>query len=68
MSFYSTIHYYTCSNYINLSRIITIVSYKYYIKYNKEYYLLSLSKKYRNYKFSSIIKCKLVDLPILDFS
>jgi hypothetical protein len=68
MSFYSTLYYYTYSNYINLSRIITIVSYKYYVKYNKKCYLLSLSKKYRNYKFSSIIKYKLVDLPILDFS
>jgi len=44
------------------------VSYKLCTKKGKKYYLLLLSKKYSNYKFLSLIKCKPVDLLVLDFT
>jgi len=44
------------------------VSCKLYAKKEKKYYLLLLSKKCSNCKFLSLIKCKPVDLLVLDFA
>ena len=45
----------------------SIVSYKYYIKYNLSYYLLSLDYYYINYIYSSYYKYKLEEVILLDF-